>query len=231
MAKSSSWKQFLFAINALVAWAAVGVSFTLMWTGYYVGQHDLTKPTLLGNVIGGNDTVSERFFDWSSYFTILSNIVVAIVMTTLVFNASAFTRRGRSGNIWRTLRLDSLLMITITGIVYNLLLASGPKTGWDNISNLLQHVINPIVTVLVFFLAGPRGMLKLKTIAQALVLPIIWAVYVLARGTMINAYPYFFFDVATYGWVSVITFILQILAFAVVLGFIFVGFDKFASRK
>jgi hypothetical protein len=231
MAKTSSGKQFLFAVNALVAWAAVGVSFTLMWTGYYVNQHDLSKPTLLGNVIGGNDTVSERFFDWSSYFTILSNIVVAIVMTTIVLKPSVFNRRGRSGTIWRALRLDSLLMITITGIVYNLLLAGGPKTGWDNISNQLQHVVNPIVTVAVFLLAGPRGMLKLKTIGQALILPIIWAVYVLTRGTMINAYPYYFFDVATYGWLSVITFIAQILAFAVVIGFIFLGYDKVASRK
>ena len=231
MAKTSSWKQFLFLVNALVAWAAVGVSFTLMWTGYYVNEHDLTKPTLLGNVIGGNDSVSERFFDWSSYFTILSNIVVAIVMTAVVTNPGIFNRRGRTGNIWRTLRLDSLLMITITGIVYNLLLATGPKTGWDNISNLLQHVINPIVTVIVFFLAGPRGLLKLKTIAQALILPIIWAVYVLARGTMINAYPYFFFDVATHGWAYVITFIAEIMAFAVVIGLLFVGYDKVASRK
>ena len=53
------------------------MSFTLAVTGYYVDTMDPAKPTILGNVPGGNDTVLERLLDWSTYFTILSNIVVA----------------------------------------------------------------------------------------------------------------------------------------------------------
>ena len=229
MAKNSGWQKALFALNALVAWAAVGLSFTLMWIGYYVDTQDLTQPTLLGNVAGGNDTVLERFLDWSSYFTILSNIVVAIVMTMLVLRPEKFTSRG--SEFWKVLRLDSLLMITITGIVYNALLAGGTKVEWDYWSNMLQHIVNPIVTVAVFLIAGPRGLLSVKTIFKALLIPILWAAYVLVRGIVINAYPYFFFDAATYGWVSVFTFIAEIMVAAIVLGFILVGYDKVFARK
>ncbi len=72
-----AYARVFFWINAVVAWLAVGVSFTLAVTGYYVDTMDPATPTILGNVPGGNDTVLERLLDWSTYFTILSNIVVA----------------------------------------------------------------------------------------------------------------------------------------------------------
>jgi hypothetical protein len=231
MANQTGFKKALISFNALIATATVGLSFYLMFTGYYVGKIDKTQPTLLGNVVTGNDELSERFFDWSSYFTILSNIVVMIVMWILVFDPLIFNRRDRKGTIWRALRLDSLLMITITGIVYNLLLAGGEKTGLDFWSNNLQHVINPLVTVVVWLIAGPRGHVRGETILHSLVLPIIWAVYVLIRGTVIHAYPYFFFDVAKLGWASVLTFIAEIMGFAVVIGFAFLVFDKVMSKR
>ncbi len=221
----------LLMINAAVAALAVTVSFSLMATGYYLDQIDPTKPTLLGNIPTGKDQIWERFFDWISYFTILSNITVTVVTFMLLFRPELFTRQDRIGNRWRALRLDSLLMITITGIVYNVLLKGGDKVGWDLISDTLQHALNPIVTVVVFFIVGPRGMIDLKTIARAMVVPIVWAVVALLRGQVIGAYPYFFLDVATVGWASVITFILAIMVFAIVIALIFMAYDKVASKR
>jgi hypothetical protein len=137
-------------INAAVAALAVTVSFSLMATGYYLDQIDPTKPTLLGNIPTGKDQIWERFFDWISYFTIASNITVTVITFMLLLRPDQFTRQDRIGNRWRALRLDSLLMISITGIVFNVLLRSDGKVGWDLISDTLQHVVSPIVTVVVF---------------------------------------------------------------------------------
>lgn len=150
------FQRLLIGLNALVALAAVGVSFSLMFVGYYVDTLDLSEPTIIGNNPSGVDQVWERFFDWIGYFTILSNITVSIVMIMLVLKPEVFALQNLKGRIWRALRLDSVLMIVITGIVYNLLLAEGDKVGWDAVSNSLQHIINPIVTLLVFLLVGPR---------------------------------------------------------------------------
>jgi hypothetical protein len=109
-----TYARVFFWINAVVAWLAVGVSFTLAVTGYYVDMMDLATPTILGNVPGGNDTVMERLLDWSTYFTILSNIVVLVVTTMLVARPGLFTRTDRTGTVWRTLRLDSVLMASST---------------------------------------------------------------------------------------------------------------------
>lgn len=221
----------LYMFNALVAGLAVAVSFTLMATGYYINEIDPTKPTLLGNIPTGKDQVWERFFDWISYFTILSNITVTVVMLALVFRPELFTRTDSTGKRWQALRLDSLLMISITGIVYQALLAGGEKAGWDFISNALQHIVNPIVTVLVFVIVGPRGLINLRTIAAAMVLPIVWAIAALSRGLVIGAYPYFFLDVATNGLAAVVEFILAIMVFAIIIALVFMAYDKLMSRR
>jgi len=224
------FQRLAIGLNALVALAAVGVSFSLMFVGYYVDTVDLSEPTLIGNNPNGVDQVWERFFDWVGYFTILSNITVSIVMLMLVFKPEVFTLQNFKGRVWRALRLDSVLMIVITGIVYNLLLAEGGKVGWDAVSNSLQHIINPIITLLVFLLVGPRKILNLRTVADAMVLPILWAVVVLIRGSVISAYPYPFLDVITNGLVSVLVFILQIMVFALLISALLFLYERVLQR-
>ena len=121
-------------------------------------------------------------------------------------------------------------MIMITGIVYNLLLTEGGKSGWDLVSNTLIHVIVPIVTPVVWIIAGPRGAINLKTILLALILPIIWAVFALTRGVILNAYPYPFLNVEANGWVSVLSFIAVIVVVAIVIGLILWAIDRALLR-
>lgn len=218
-------------LNAIVAYVSVGISFVLMLIGYYANQEniDLAKPTLLGNSFDGTDQVWERFFDWISYFTIWSNITVAIVLTVLWRKPELFELNNAQGTRWRVLRLDSILMITITGIVYNLLLAE-PKTGIDFVSNLMIHIVNPIFTLLVFLVTGPRGLLRTSTVFYALIVPIIWAVFAISRGMTLDAYPYPFFDVSVNGLTSVLLFVAQIMVFSILIAFGFLGYDKLITR-
>jgi hypothetical protein len=225
-----SYGRLLLILNAILAWGAVLLSLTLNLTGYYVGNEDPSKPTILGNVPGGVDTPLERFLDWSTYFTLWSNVVGAIVITVLLARPGLFTRTDRTGAIWRALRLDTVLMIIVTGVVYNALLASGPKEGWDFLSNMMVHIVMPIVTPLVWLVAGPRRLVRQSTIFAALVLPLIWAAYALIRGQVIGAYPYPFLDVSANGWVSVLTFIAVILVVAIVLGYVLLGLDRVMAR-
>ena len=51
-----------------------------------------------------------------SYFTIQSNILVLVAAATVVVDPA------RDGRFWRILRLDALLGITITGLVFDLVL-------------------------------------------------------------------------------------------------------------
>lgn len=73
---------------------------------------------------GGEDTALERFWDWTTYFTILSNTTAAIVVTALLLRPAWFTGADRRGLIWRALRVDSVMMLVVTAVVFNLLLAT-----------------------------------------------------------------------------------------------------------
>lgn len=225
-----SFGRLLLILNVMLAWFAVTLSLTLNLSGYYADTIDPAKPTILGNVPGGVDTPLERFLDWSTYFTILSNAAGAVVITVLLARPALFTRNDRVGAIWRALRLDTVLMIIVTGVVYNALLAGGPKEGWDFLSNMMLHIVMPIVTPLVWLVAGPRRIISQGTIYAALVLPLLWAVYALARGLVIGAYPYPFLDVSTDGWGSVLSFIAVIVVVAIILGYVLLGLDRIMAR-
>ncbi len=218
-------RHVLFWINAAAAWFGVLVSFTLNVSGHYVDQVDPAKPTILGNVAGGIDTPLERFLDWITYFTILSNILVAVVVTLLAARPGLFTRSDGVGALWRTLRLDGLLMITITGIVYNLLLATGDKSGWDLVSNTMLHMVTPLLTLIVWIIAGPRGLINGRIIGLSMLLPLAWAAFALVRGAVVGAYPYPFLDVSSNGLASVLVFILVIVVVAVGLALLLMGID------
>ena len=142
-ATEKSYTRPLLATDAVVAWLGVAISFTLTISGYYLGSEKLDKQSILGNVPSGHDSPLERIIDWSTYFTIISAITVAVVLTVLMLRPALFTREDRVGGIWRALRLDSVLMIVITGIFYWLLLAEGRKIGWDLVDSTILHTVTP----------------------------------------------------------------------------------------
>jgi len=216
----------LFATNAVVAWFGVVLSAVLSVSGYYLGTEDLGAPTILGNVVSGHDQWWERLLDWATFFTIWSNITVAVVMTVLWRRPQLVGRADGVGTVWRALRLDSVLMIVITGIVYNLLLATGGKSGWDLVSDTTLHVVVPVLTLVVWLVAGPRGLMNGRVIGASLVLPVVWATYALLRGAVVGAYPYTFLDVAKNGLGAVLAFIAVIVVVAVLLALALLGVDR-----
>ena len=216
----SPWAKPLYGINALVAWAGCGLQFFLSAFGVYPNTN--TVPSLLGNDTQG---ALGRIFDYFTYFTILSNILVAVILTMLFLNPR------RDGKVFRVLRIDTVLMITVTGVVYNLVLAADAKNvGWQVVANSLEHQITPIVTVVVWLILGPRGWVNLRTMAWAFVLPIAWLVYALIRGAIIEAYPYPFLDVVQYGYGTVLINVLGVVLFALVILLIMWGIDRLITK-
>lgn len=231
MSLSITTRKSLFGINALSAWIGLGMStvielFGLVETKYSGESSPTSQFGHQGDYASGLVGAPERLIDLFSYFTIWSQIVVGVVMTLLYLNPA------RDGKIFRVIRLDSILMITVTGVVYNLLLGPNyPPQGLNQISSPIQHTITPLITVLVFVIAGPRGWINLKNIAAALVVPIVYVFYTLFRGAVIGKYPYDFFDVALKGYAYVLNYVLGILFASIIMAGIYWGIDKALTRK
>lgn len=141
-------------------------------------------------------TVVVNFF---SYFTIESNL---FALAALVAGAVwALTRKTREPLWIAVLFAATTTFMTITGLVYNLLLRglALATTPW---ANEVLHLIGPAFLLVDLFLAPPRRRLPWRTVAVVIAWPILWVVYTLIRGELVVSpltgdgwwYPYPFLN-------------------------------------
>lgn len=153
-----------------------------------------------------------RLWRLFSFFTIESNIVVMIVCVLLVVNPL------RRGVWWDVARLNALLAITITGIVFAVVLAPQVHlTGWALAATIGFHYISPWTTVLGWLIFGPRPRFRWSTLAAAFILPVAWLIYIFIQGSFTQWYPYPFLDVTKIGLGPALINAVLVIAVAVVL--------------
>ena len=224
-------RRAAFGINALSAWVGFGLSFVFEVFGLVpTVEYDPPVPNsqfgYVGHYADGIAGAIPRVADLLSYFTIWSQLVVGITMTLLWRNPH------RSEPWLKWLRLDSVMMIAVTGIVYNILLGpTYPPVGLNKISSPIEHTITPALTVIVFLMYGPRGWFSWSNIGKALLIPIGYVFYTLIRGKIIGMYPYGFFDVIVNGYASVLIFVSGILVAALVVMLLFWALERVLPKR
>jgi hypothetical protein len=183
------------------------------------------EPHLFGPHSPGMAGALTRFIDLFGYFTIWSNALVAVTVTMLYINTKRIDSR------FRWLRSSSILMITMTGILYHLLIApTANPQSWNVYTNLFQHYLTPIISILVWLLIGPRNFFNLKMTVSVFAIPTAYLVYTFGRGAIIERYPYGFFDVIEYGYLSVSTTLLFIYIAGYILALLYFALDRALSR-
>ena len=214
------------AFGVTAAVSAFGVLLNLVTVALGLYQRAPKNPNLLGNNAEGVAGLLSRVVDYFSYFTILSNIIVIIVCTLLALD------RARPTSVMRALRMDSLMMISVTGLVFAIVLApTFHPDGLENVTNPLQHYVTPVLTVLTWLIWGPRAWFRLSTVFTALVIPVVWLAYTFARGALFHAYPYPFLVVDTLGWGQVLVNVFGVLVVGIVLGLMYWGLDVLLARR
>ena len=163
-----------------------------------------------------SDDLGTRLVRLFSYFTIQSNVLAAIAAGMLLW------RPDRRGRVFAVLRLDALLCIAVTGIVYHAVLAGLQElTPSGALANLMLHTVVPVGTVVAWLVVGPRPRLSPAVVGWSLVYPLGWIAYTFLRGAVVDWYPYPFLDVSEIGLQSalvrtgVVAVIFLVLAFAV----------------
>lgn len=161
-----------------------------------------------------------------SYFTIQSNLLLALVFALAARRAWTARRPLPSALTGAT-----LLYITISGLVYHLLLTgaptpfsmtgTAPPTGWQWISNQLLHTAVPAAALLDWLLLTAPGRLHLRQAPTWLLYPLAYLAFSLGRGELIlpgtpGRYLYPFLDVGLHSYKSV-------LGNALLLGLAFYG--------
>ncbi|MEV6285203.1 Pr6Pr family membrane protein [Kribbella sp. NPDC051770] len=141
----------------------------------------------------------DRVFNVFAYFTILSNLLLG--GTTLLLAAGT----DRDSTLFRTLRLNGVLCIAVTGIVYWVALnALADFTGGAAVANFLLHTATPLLGVLGWLLFGPRGRTSPAIVGWSIVFPLLWLGFTLIRGAAIGFWPYPFVDADDLGYGKVL---------------------------
>ncbi len=158
-----------------------------------------------------------------SFFTILSNLLVALAFTAplLPGNRLAFFRRP-------PVRTAIAVYILVVSAIFILLLRKlFHPVGLGYYVNILLHYINPPLYLADWLIFVPKRQLRFSDIPAMLVFPLLFAAWTLAHGAFSGWYPYPFMDVAKFGYQRVFINILLLAALFAGLAGIFIA----AGRK
>ncbi|MEU1181231.1 Pr6Pr family membrane protein [Streptomyces sp. NPDC005820] len=146
-----------------------------------------------------------------SHFSLQSNVLLALV--TLASARRAWSARAPLPS---ALTGAALLYITITGLVYHLLLTdpaprflvtdpTAAPTGWASLTNHLLHTVTPAAAALDWLLLTPPGRLRLRRAATWMLYPTAYLLFLLLRAELITPttpgrYLYPFLDAEAHGF-------------------------------
>lgn len=202
-------------------WWATLAGCLLAWAGIGIQLYDTLQTR--------QSSLQDALIKFFSYFTILTNLLVALHYSAIVFASDSAMSRFFSKHSSATAIAAYILVV---GIIYNISLRSiWTFTGWGRISNELLHTVTPLYFLLYWLLIRAKEKLSFPVIAYWMIFPLCYLVYSLLRGTIVHSYPYPFMDVNKLGYSSVIVNCLVVAALFFILFAIFIAMNNRLKRS
>lgn len=193
----------LFAgLIALTAWAALGIQFYATF--------------------GSSGSLSETIWILLRFFTVITNLLVAIIMTAVAMDrrVSPFVIGGLS------------VAIGLVGMVYvTLLRGSVVLEGPALLADTLLHYVVPIAMALYWLSIAPKFGLRWHHPLLWSLYPMTYFGYAVARGSVDGRYPYPFMDVTKLGAAQTVLNAFGLAAAFVIAGLLMVAFSRVVGRN
>lgn len=207
--QSSKAKQIYLSVSAFIGWFTVISQFYL-------------------NIANSSVPVTEVTIRFFSYFTILTNILVALSFTIILLRP-----KSRLGEFFSKSRVLTAVTayITFVWIAYNILLRHlWNPSGLQLIVDELLHSFIPFLSILYWLIFVPKSELQWKSILPWMIYPFIYLLYVLTRGALSGFYPYPFIDVNSLGYSKVFLNDIGLIIAFLLLSLLFVAIGKLTSK-
>lgn len=206
-------RRRLITSAAVLGWAGLGIQlYLIFFARLSVGA------SLLGGLVS--------FF---SYFTVITNTLVAVVLTCAVTDRESAARRWF---LQPWVSSGIAVSIAVVGLAYSLLLRHlWHPQGWQFIADELLHDVMPLLFLAYWWLCVPKGSLRLKHLPLWLIYPLVYFAYALLRGHLLGAYAYPFIDVALLGYPQVFVNAGGILLGFVLIALLVIGIDRWQGRR
>lgn len=168
-------------------------------------------------------------WNFFSYFTVLTNSLVAICLTTLLFHPGSgpgrlFSKPATLGAI--------TVYIFVVGLTYNLILRfTWAPSGLQKWVDEALHVVVPLLFIIFWILYAPRTRLNWSLPFRWLLYPALYLVYALLRGEFTGFHAYPFINTAILGYGPVMLNAGGMMLVFIVSGLLVVAFNRKAGRK
>ncbi len=203
--------RLLAGVIAVVAWSALILQYVLLI--------ELTNNNI-GILLG-----SLRYF---SFFTILSNLLVALTTTYALLRKPSVLRNFFTSPF---VRGGAALCIGITlSIYFAVLSATWAPQGAQWLADVTLHYAVPVLYLAWWGACVPHGRPLWSDVLRWLLLPATYLALILLRGAWLHEYPYPFIDVAVLGAGIVTRNCVGISVLFVAFGLALVGFDRSVRR-
>ncbi|AXI63265.1 hypothetical protein DLD99_23210 [Pseudomonas kribbensis] len=206
-------RRRLITSAAVLGWAGLAIQlYLIFFARLSVGA------SLLGGLVS--------FF---SYFTVITNTLVAVVLTCAVTDRESAARRWF---LQPWVSSGIAVSIAVVGLAYSILLRHlWHPQGWQFIADELLHDVMPLLFLAYWWVCVPKGSLRLKHLPLWLIYPLVYFAYALLRGHLLGAYAYPFIDVALLGYPQVFVNAGGILAGFVLIALLVIGIDRWKGRR
>lgn len=179
------------------------------------------------------------------YFTIQSNIAIALIS---LIGFCLLMREKAVSEAWYVVKLAGTVSITLTGVVFAVLLAPILGEAAWSVPNTLTHLIVPLAAVADFFVTVSGAEIKRRNVMYVIIPPLLYAVYAgigyvngweFAKGQI---YPYFFLNwgspAGAFGftdelpYMGCVWWILILLLFLIIIGWCYLAIaDKVGKNS
>lgn len=173
-------------------------------------------------------SVVETTIRFLSFFTILTNTLVAIYLTFKATKRAAtdahfFDKPGVLTAI--------AVYITIVGLVYQFVLRKiWEPAGLQMLVDELLHSIMPVCVILFWFLYENKTAVAWRQLPSWIIYPLVYLVFILSRGALSGFYPYPFVDVAKLGLQKVLVNGFFLLLLFLIFSALYVTIGKLIER-
>ena len=200
-------KKNISLVLAMVAWFAVVSQYYLMIENRVV-------------------SVSESTIRFFSYFTILTNTMVAVYCTWQLSGKKPLFI-SRPGTLTAV-----TVYILVVGLVYQVLLRHiWQPAGFQKITDELLHSVVPLLVLIYWYMYEEKPAGSYRQVFSWLVYPLAYLCYILVRGNFSGFYPYPFADVAALGMKKVLINSGMLLLFFLFLSALLIGAGKRLAKK
>lgn len=203
----------------LIQTSAMVIIALLAWIGLALQLYLVVQ-----NAMANNISLATELLRYFSYFTILTNLLVAVCLTSLLVKPAS-----RWGRFFARPAVQTAitLYIGVVGMVYIVALRHvWNPTGFQLVADRMLHYMVPVLFVFYWAFFVSKDSLQWQHPLWWLIYPAIYLVYVLIRGALMNVYPYHFIDKTQLSWPEMMLSIGILMAVFAGLGFLMVGINR-----